>query len=144
MTHVFVYGTLMRGGANHAVLLRLGARYLAAARTKTGRVLVDLGPYPALLPSDRLRDELAPNVHGELYVLDDASLPSLDAFEGCPSLYARERIDLVVDGGAIEAWVYVLARDVPKRARVVATGRYESGGVVLEDGAGESDLPGDS
>jgi gamma-glutamylaminecyclotransferase len=140
MTHVFVYGTLMRGGANHAVLARLGARYVASARTARGRTLVDLGPYPALLPQDDARDALAPNVHGEIYELDDAELPSLDAFEGCPTLYTRARIALTTDAGAAEAWVYVFARALPRSAQPVATGRYVKVGAALAEGADASQL----
>jgi gamma-glutamylcyclotransferase (GGCT)/AIG2-like uncharacterized protein YtfP len=138
--HVFVYGTLMRGGANHPVLIRLGARYVSAARTKRGRTLVDLGPYPALLPLDESRDAVGPNVHGELFALDDASLPELDAFEGAPTLYVREPIDVVSDEGETSAFTYVFAKRPPKNAKPLATGRYGKVGSILEDGAHESQL----
>jgi gamma-glutamylcyclotransferase (GGCT)/AIG2-like uncharacterized protein YtfP len=138
--HVFVYGTLMRGGANHAVLVRLGARYVAAARTARGRTLVDLGPYPALLPLDESRDSVAPNVHGEIFALDESMLPELDAFEGAPTLYLREPIDLVTDEGTSSAFTYVFARKTPKSAQPVTTGRYVKVGAILEQGANESQL----
>lgn len=138
--HVFVYGTLMRGGANHPVLVRLGARYVAAARTARGRTLVDLGPYPALLPLDESRDAVAPNVHGEVFALDESALPELDAFEGVPTLYRREPIDLVTDGGEASAFTYVFAKKAPKSAQPVTTGRYVKVGSVLEGGADASQL----
>lgn len=138
--HVFVYGTLMRGGANHDVLVRLGARWLAAARTTRGRTLVDLGPYPALLRLDETRDAVAPEVHGEVFVLDDGALPALDEFEGCPTLYLREPIDLVTDDGATTAFTYVFAKKTPRSAQPIATGRYTKIGMVLGDGANESQL----
>jgi gamma-glutamylcyclotransferase (GGCT)/AIG2-like uncharacterized protein YtfP len=138
--HVFVYGTLMRGGANHAVLVRLGARYVAAARTARGRTLVDLGPYPALLPLDESRDAVAPNVHGEVFALDESLLPELDAFEGVPSLYLRDAIDLVTDEGPTNAFTYVFAKKPLTRAKTVATGRYAKLGAVLERGAKEDQL----
>lgn len=140
MTHVFVYGTLMRGGANHAVLARLAARYVGSARTARGRTLVDLGPYPALLPLDEARDALAPNVHGEIYEVDDAAMPALDEFEGCPTLYTRARIPLTTDEGEAEAWVYVFARPLPRSAQPVTTGRYVKVGAALADGADASQL----
>lgn len=143
MTHVFVYGTLMRGGANHAVLARLGARYVASARTVRGRTLVDLGPYPALLPYDEKRDALAPNVHGEIYEIDDAALADLDEFEGCPTLYTRARIKLTTGADAIEAWAYVFARPVPRAAQPVSTGRYDKTGETLAEGADASQLEDD-
>jgi gamma-glutamylcyclotransferase (GGCT)/AIG2-like uncharacterized protein YtfP len=138
--HVFVYGTLMRGGANHVVLGRLGARYVAAARTARGRTLVDLGPYPALLPLDESRDALAPNVHGEVFALEDTMLPELDAFEGVPTLYRREPVDLVTDEGPANAFTYVFAKKTPKNAQPVTTGRYVKFGAILEQGANESQL----
>ena len=138
--HVFVYGTLMRGGANHAVLVRLGARYVAAARTARGRTLVDLGPYPALLPIDESRDAVAPNVHGEVFALEDALLAELDEFEGVPTLYLREPIDLVTDAGTTNAFTYVFAKKTPKSAQPVETGRYVKVGAILERGANESQL----
>jgi gamma-glutamylaminecyclotransferase len=129
MAHVFVYGTFLRGGANHALLLGLGARFVRAALTEDRRTLVDLGPYPALLPRS---DRDATRVHGELYELPDTALAELDAFEGTPDLYTRETIAL--EGGAI-AFTYVFARRLPGRARILADGRYEGAGAHLADGA---------
>ena len=138
--HVFVYGTLMRGGANHPVLVRLGARYVGAARTAQGRTLVDLGPYPALLALDDSRDTVAPNVHGEVFALEESMLAELDAFEGVPTLYIREPIDLVTDEGATNAFTYVFAKKTPKSAQPVSTGRYVKVGAILEQGAKEDQL----
>jgi len=139
MPLVFVYGTLMRAGANHAVLLRLGCRFVGLATTREPRVLVDLGPYPALLPSGR-EESAVSCVSGEVWEIDDSALRELDAFEGSPELYTRERIRLLVDpevdeGGELEAFVYVLARRPPAHARVITSGRYAEAGTVLPDGA---------
>ncbi len=77
---------------------------------------------------------------GELYEVEEDALAVLDAFEGCPDLYARERIRLVRDEGVeVEAWTYVLARETPAHAVVVTSGRYAGGGVVLEVDAREVD-----
>ena len=131
MTHVFVYGTLRRGGTNHRLLAELGGQFVSEVRTRVGRTLVDLGPYPALLPLDVVRDASASPVHGELFAVEPAALVPLDAFEGCPTLYFRERVALA-DGhrsGAHEAWTYVLAARLAARlpggARVLENGRYE-------------------
>ena len=138
MPLVFVYGTLMRAGANHPVLTRLSGRFVAAATTKAPRTLVDLGPYPALLPPDAAP---APTtlVAGELWEIDDSALRELDAFEGCPELYTRERVALVSGAGAeaaeVEAFVYVLAGRAPRSARVIADGRYVAEGVGVPEGA---------
>lgn len=131
---VFVYGTLMRSGANHPVLLRLGAVFVGEAETVEPRMLVDLGPYPALLPIGS-QVELRCTVHGELYEIPDASLAALDAFEGTPHLYARERLRLRSPAGERDAFAYVLARRPPRTAEVIASGRYSVAGTALPDGA---------
>jgi gamma-glutamylcyclotransferase (GGCT)/AIG2-like uncharacterized protein YtfP len=113
---VFVYGTLMRGKANHSVLVRMSARFVGSACTVDARTVVDLGPYPALLPSDRARDAKASTVRGEIFEVDDGDIDALDAFEGAPALYRRERISVtLVDAMSepIETCVYVLAGKIP-------------------------------
>ena len=133
---IFVYGTLQRGRANHHVLVDLGARFIRSASSKTPRTLVDLGPYPAVLREDSTRDANASCVHGELHEIDEAALTALDIFEGCPTLFAREPITLVTDGGDIEAFVYVLAlTSLPPHARVVPMGIYAATGRALPNGA---------
>jgi gamma-glutamylcyclotransferase (GGCT)/AIG2-like uncharacterized protein YtfP len=142
MPLVFVYGTLMRAGANHAVLDRLDARFVATATTREPRLLVDLGPYPALLPASRDAQPATARVSGEVWELDDSALRELDAFEGYPDLYTRERVALLTDaasddeaGRELEAFVYVLARRPPAHARVISSGRYDAMGTVLPEGA---------
>jgi gamma-glutamylcyclotransferase (GGCT)/AIG2-like uncharacterized protein YtfP len=134
---VFVYGTLMLGHSNHRVLVELAAFRIGEARSVAARTLVDLGPYPALLPTDATRDAGAAGVTGEIFEVDESALEVLDVFEGCPDLYRRERIALEHAGTAIEAWTYVLARPVPGHAVVLEKGRYCGGGVVLEKDARE-------
>lgn len=136
---VFVYGTLMHAQSNHRVMVELGSRRVGEATTEATRTLINLGPYPALLPSDALRDRAATRVVGEIYEVDAAQLATLDAFEGCPDLYRRESIALEREGVKIEAWTYVLARKPPSGAVVVATGRYAGGGIVLREGARDAD-----
>lgn len=144
MPLVFVYGTLMRAGANHAVLVRLGCRFVGTARTREPRTLVDLGPYPALLPIRDGAPSPATCIEGEIWELDDAALRELDAFEGCPDLYRRDRIALVAgDGAELEAFVYALARRPPARARLIPTGRYAASGTVLPDGATPDQIEGE-
>ena len=120
---VFVYGTLLRGHANHEVLVELGATPCGAAHTVSARLLVDLGPYPALLLS-----EGASVVHGELYELDETALAALDEFEGVPDLYVRTRDRFQQAENVVEAWTYVLAAPAPAGSMVLPSGRY----VVLD------------
>lgn len=139
-THLFVYGTLMKGFANHRVLVELGAERLGTARTTAPRTLVDLGPYPALLPELAERDAGSRPVEGELYAVGDDALVELDRFEGAPELYRREGVVVETEAGRVEAFTYVLARRVPARARVLASGRYERRGTALEAGVTEEQL----
>ncbi len=121
---VFVYGTLMRGEANHHILVEVGAQSLGDALTVAPRQLVDLGPYPALLAADAARDPHASRVAGELYEVDEAAFVVLDRFEDCPDVYVRERIMLEHAGVQSTSWTYVLTGEAPSHATLIAGGRY--------------------
>lgn len=115
---VFVYGTLMPGGSNAAVVRRAGLRAWEPAELPDF-VIYHLEPegYPAVVPG-------AGRVHGTLLWLDGPLAP-LDELEGLaldPPLYRRERHPLH-DGRS--AWVYVYNR--PQRLR-------SGGAVPLPDG----------
>jgi gamma-glutamylcyclotransferase (GGCT)/AIG2-like uncharacterized protein YtfP len=97
------------------------ARLLATRGRRLGPatlrgVLLDVGPYPAAVPSDGDADT-DDRIVGELIELDPAraaeTLVELDAYEGCPdrehepALYVRSR--QVVEGPSgepLEAWVW--------------------------------------
>ncbi len=145
MPLVFVYGTFMRGRANNGVLTGLGATFVASARTFEPRTLVDFGPYPALVDADAPDAPVATGpVFGELWEVPQGSLAPLDAFEGCPEIYKRVSIAIEKDGGARQdVFVYVFARCLPRRARVITSGRYEATGDVLPEGATLADLGAD-
>jgi gamma-glutamylaminecyclotransferase len=138
MPHLFVYGTLMRAGANHDVLARLGARFVGTAATRERRTLLELGPYPALV--DPTGSDPSPVV-GEVFELAEEALEPLDAFEGCPELYGRRKIavDLDVEHATrpreVEAFTYVLVAPPPPHARVIPGGRYVGTGAALPNGA---------
>jgi gamma-glutamylcyclotransferase (GGCT)/AIG2-like uncharacterized protein YtfP len=123
---LFVYGSLMRGEANHRLLA--GAEALGAARTAAEFELVDLGPYPGLVAGG------GSAVVGELYRVDGGIVVRLDAFEGHPGYFRRSPIRLV-DGRPAEA--YLLARrDARGRPRVPAVDRDSTGPVVRWRGGG--------
>lgn len=103
MTTVFVYGTLKRGGGNHAFLAR--QRFLGEARTVPGFTLYSLGDYPGMVraPGDTA------GVTGELWVVDDTCLAELDQLEGLDEgLY--ERIDVLLApnhlAGSAQTYLY--------------------------------------
>jgi gamma-glutamylaminecyclotransferase len=105
---VFVYGTLKRGGSNHAFLR--GQHYLGPARTSPGFVLYSLGDYPGMVraPGD------GEGVTGELWAVDDACLQELDDLEGlAEGLY--ERIDILLapnpHAGSAQTYLYLRAID---------------------------------
>jgi gamma-glutamylcyclotransferase (GGCT)/AIG2-like uncharacterized protein YtfP len=144
MAHLFVYGTLMEGFANHHVLAQLGATKRARARSVLPRTIVDLGPYPALLAPDATRDANAARAYGEIFELSDAALAEVDRFEGAPELYRREEIALeTARGDRVHAFTYVLAREPPRRARVLESGAYTTRGTLLERGVTEEQLADD-
>ena len=109
---VFVYGTLRaQGGHPMARLLAERGTRLGAATLRG--VLLDVGPYPAAVPSE---DE-ADRILGELIELHPEraaeTLAELDAYEGCPdgdhepALYVRSRqIVQGPDGANLDAWVW--------------------------------------
>ena len=96
---IFVYGTLLRGEANHPQLS--DAAFVRSACTEARYELVDLGGYPALLEDGNTA------VSGEVYDVNSALLARLDRFEEVPELYERKPIALI--DGHIEA--YVMSRD---------------------------------
>ena len=119
--HIFVYGTLRRGAAMHA-LLAPGAEWVGRARMR-GR-LYDLGHFPGFAEG-RAGDW----VQGELYRLagpDPAALlDSLDRYEG--AAFRREVREAVREGGErLQAYVYVFSGALRGRRRI-ASGDYLAG-----------------
>ncbi len=105
---LFVYGTLMRGFALHAMLERC-ADFVGVGQT--AGLLFDLGRYPAALRGG------GSLVHGEVYRLrDPGSWLALDSAEG--SQYHRGETGVRMAGGdQVTAYVYwyvgPLSRAVP-------------------------------
>ncbi|MGJ8654977.1 MAG: gamma-glutamylcyclotransferase family protein [Akkermansiaceae bacterium] len=97
---IFIYGTLRKGGRAHHLMN--GAEFVGFGSVEGGLVHVD--QYPGLL---KLKGE---RVKGEVYRVSEEMVPGLDQYEGCfesPPHYARERIDVVLEGGeAVETEVY--------------------------------------
>ena len=86
---VFVYGTLKRGGTNHAFMS--GQVFRGEARTVKGFRHIHLGGYPGLIPYPQDRDGVA----GEVWSVNEACLARLDELEGVnEGLYSRALITL--------------------------------------------------
>jgi gamma-glutamylaminecyclotransferase len=96
---VFVYGTLLRGLSNHALLSQ--ARFLGTATTKESYALyVDY--YPKVI-----RNEAVSTIAGELYLVDGPTLARLDDLEDHPFMYRREQVPVIMDDGEeVQAWLY--------------------------------------
>jgi gamma-glutamylcyclotransferase (GGCT)/AIG2-like uncharacterized protein YtfP len=91
---LFVYGTLRRGGSNHARLE--GCRFRRPATVRGS--LYDLGAYPALVLGT------AGEVQGEIWCCPPETLLALDAYEGVhEELFSRVRLPLP-EG---TCWAYV-------------------------------------
>ncbi|MDQ7052104.1 MAG: gamma-glutamylcyclotransferase family protein [candidate division KSB1 bacterium] len=109
---LFVYGTLMRGGANERFLASPDrAQFVEEARVR-GK-LYDIGEFPALVPAED--DEPESWVYGEIYALEtpDILLKTLDVIEGVNeayperSLFKRICLTAYSDSGEKTVWAYV-------------------------------------
>jgi gamma-glutamylcyclotransferase (GGCT)/AIG2-like uncharacterized protein YtfP len=114
-THVFVYGTLLRGEPNHHLLAR--ATFVRAAQTTPRFSLVSLGAFPGLLVGGDA------TVVGEVYAVDVATLAALDRLEGHPRFYRRTAIDLAGGGRAA---AYVLPTAEYAARRTIADGDWRA------------------
>lgn len=92
---VLVYGTLRRGGSNHELLEH--ARRLGTHVTGPSYRMLDLGPYPGVVPGGETP------IHGEVYAVTPVEFQLLDALEDYPRSYTRERI--ATPWGP--AWIYL-------------------------------------
>jgi gamma-glutamylaminecyclotransferase len=106
-TLLFVYGTLKRGGMNHAQLA--SEKFIATAQTQPGYRLYDVGSFPGLVPDATAQHSIA----GELWEVSDAGLARLDCFEGvAENLFTREAIPLAPPFDHRAAQGYIYARSV--------------------------------
>jgi gamma-glutamylcyclotransferase (GGCT)/AIG2-like uncharacterized protein YtfP len=112
---IFVYGTLLRGEANHPQLMS-DAAFVRDACTEARYELVDLGGYPALLEDGHTA------VSGEVYEVDDVLLEQLDVFEEVPFLYQRKPIRLA--DGYVDA--YVMPREQAVGAPRITDGDWRN------------------
>ena len=102
-THLFVYGTLMRGEERDGLVAHLPT-VPATVRGQLWRV-------PAGYPALHL-DPAGTEIRGELLQLENESiLMVLDLYEGVSEgLYSREVVSISVRGKQETAWAYVMSR----------------------------------
>jgi len=103
MITVFVYGTLLAGESNHAII----APYvLAAAPGHVRGWLYNVGDYPALVLDDNGEE-----IEGEWLELSDEALVPMDELEGYGGVDADNDYERVVASDSRNAgqsgWIYV-------------------------------------
>ncbi len=110
MPHVFVYGTLKRGGSNHALLA--AQRFAGPAQTAPAYRLLQLDGYPGMI-----RVETGGrSIEGELWEVDLPCLARLDELEGTDlGLYSRVPVALLAPWAHCAAETYLYARSVEGR-----------------------------
>lgn len=108
MTHVFVYGTLKHGFGNHRALLR-DATFVGKGTTILPFVMRSNGGFPVVLRHRADESEIAHNISGEIYEVNDRTLAQLDGLEGHPNWYEREEVTVdVADTGVQQScWMYI-------------------------------------
>ena len=114
-TRVFVYGTLLRGEANHRILAC--SELVGPAATPPVFTLVDLGAYPALLTGGRHV------VRGEVYAVSVATLAALDRLEGHPTHYTRTRVSLA---GGTTADAYLMSASAARAYPQITSGDWRA------------------
>ena len=102
--HVFVYGTLRRGGRNDINRLQPSPQYVGMGEVRG--VLYHLDWYPGLT----LGGEQAVTVVGEVYRIGAELEAILDAIEqivpGADSEYFKREVEVQVEGGSMGCLVY--------------------------------------
>jgi gamma-glutamylcyclotransferase (GGCT)/AIG2-like uncharacterized protein YtfP len=109
--HLFVYGTLKRGGCRHGPLER--QRFLGPAVTRPLYALYDLGDYPGLVDCREGGQAIA----GELYEVEAGLRGVLDAVEGAPDWFRLLPIELEAQG---EAFAYFYQGATAGRPRLAS------------------------
>ena len=91
MNKVFVYGILK-------------GRPAAKAATVKAFRLIDMGAFPAAIPSEE-----TDVVKGELIEVDDNMIEEFDRIEGTPTFYTRDKVRVTIEGGEeVDAEMYVI------------------------------------
>jgi gamma-glutamylcyclotransferase (GGCT)/AIG2-like uncharacterized protein YtfP len=126
ISHLFVYGTLMRGGRSpYAQLLQARARFVGEASI-AGR-LYHLGRFPGAVPDHDCRTRIT----GEIFrIRDESLLNALDGYEGCrpedpePRLFRCDAVEVrTAHGSTLNAWIYTYTGGTAGRP-IVASGRF--------------------
>ena len=100
--HVFVYGSLKQGLGNHGYLTALGGEFVGYDTISGPFSMVSLGGFPATCVNGKV---LCDPVYGQVFKISQKALDALDALEGHPRWYRREK--LRTDIQDVRAWIYL-------------------------------------
>ena len=110
--HIFVYGTLKKGGINNSILDN--CVFIGLGRV-WGCALLDYGGYPGMIPTTVRGGDIS-SVRGEVYAVPDRYWPGLlnelDRLEQAFRLYIRVKIRVDVAGTAKECTTYLFMATV--------------------------------
>lgn len=122
---VFVYGTLKEGHGNHAWYLagNAGAEKLGRCYISGDYRMYSNGAFPIVTKGDD--PSRVSHIVGEVYSVDEDTLDALDALEGHPEWYCREKVETPWK----KAWVYLM----PHSDRYPEEGRVASGCWSMSD-----------
>ncbi|MGH8474745.1 MAG: gamma-glutamylcyclotransferase family protein [Methylococcales bacterium] len=112
---VAVYGSLKAGRHNDHYLRT--ATLVARSKTAPEYTMIDVGPYPAIIPAGDTPIEV------EVYAVDSDTLKALDELEDHPDRYLRSLIRIE----NLDAYIYILTkqgmRGIPNgKQRIIETG----------------------
>jgi gamma-glutamylaminecyclotransferase len=109
---IFVYGTLREGGRLHGRLAGQEKRFDRATLADHGMYPAGRGSFPGIVPRE------GSQVVGEVYMVTEPCLHSLDYLEGHPSHYRREIVRVeCYDGNSpwsVHAYIHQIPPDAPE------------------------------
>ena len=121
-TRVFVYGTLKQGHGNHEYYLagNPGVEYLGRCYVTGDFDMYTNGAFPIVTKGTD--EEAKRYIVGEVFDIDEDTLMALDALEGHPDWYCREKVQTPWK----KAWMYVMPDTAPGTGgERVASGCFE-------------------
>ena len=111
---VFVYGTLKRGGTNHAFIA--DQVFLGESRTQPGYRLYVVADYPGMVKDQS--DQRG--VSGEVWAVDPSTLGKLDDLEGvAEKLYRRDSVRFSAPFAELGVQTYLYLRNIRGRRLLV-------------------------
>jgi gamma-glutamylcyclotransferase (GGCT)/AIG2-like uncharacterized protein YtfP len=112
---VFVYGTLKKGHYNNHLLK--GSEFLGRCYVEGHMRMLDLRYFPGVARTSPSNGD-STRVYGEVYLVDEETLYSLDILEGHPEFFRRERVETPWK----KAWMYFVPEHYIEGRNSIDTG----------------------